>query len=711
MADELTRCPQCGKSFAATVRICPDDGTVLEHQDTSTSQLGKVLDGKYRLDSFLSHGGMGSVYRATHVMLGKTVAVKLINPEIVTSPEVVRRFQREARAATALHHPNIVAVYDLGQTTDGTLYIAMEFVDGPSLKSVIASGGPVAPIRTIALLRQIASALSFAHRHNVVHRDLKPHNVMLATTEDGQEVPKLVDFGIAKTFDDATQLTMTGFALGTPQYMAPEQAEGRPVDARSDLYSLGIILYEMLTGDVPFNDPSAPAILIKHIKEIPPAPSQKNPRVVIPAELEAISLRCLEKDPARRFQTADELIAALERAAASIPGAAAAMQATLVAGTPFPVASSASSATQVPSAPPQGSAPAPQGSAATARIEQPAPVAASGTRPTAVQPQGAAPGTAAASPSSSSNKLGLVALVMFLLVAGAGAFVYMKQERAQSVATSPTEPPAASPAMAAQTPPQTPTDSSTPAAQSQPGTAPPSAASGSDTAAPPAAGSATPGRSGATTATSSGAAGSARGTIAAGSVTVASGAGASATNTANASAGRRGASVGASRTDAAGKPGRPASGAGASETAAVQDSSAQVRAAQVFPEHPTVFFQCAGAPEVCSVLRTSVEAALDKSGFGSVRNAARADIAVSAAAGGVQERVSQEFKTTFAVRTYSIELNGETTRTSETVPMPTPTNVSFDPQFGSERVVEKARLVASELIDKLKAFTQKKRGG
>jgi hypothetical protein len=143
----------------------------------------------------------------------------------------------------------------------------------------------------------------------------------------------------------------------------------------------------------------------------------------------------------------------------------------------------------------------------------------------------------------------------------------------------------------------------------------------------------------------------------------------------------------------------------------VQDSSAQVRAAQVFPEHPTVFFQCAGAPEVCSVLRTSVEAALDKSGFGSVRNAARADIAVSAAAGGVQERVSQEFKTTFAVRTYSIELNGETTRTSETVPMPTPTNVSFDPQFGSERVVEKARLVASELIDKLKAFTQKKRGG
>src|SRR5712692_5834862 len=335
MADETTRCPQCGKSFAATVRICPDDGTVLEHQEGGTSQLGKVLDGKYRLDAFLSHGGRGSVYRATHVMLGKTVAVKLINPELLTSPEIVRRFQREARAATALHHPNLVAVYDLGQTSDGTLYIAMEFVNGPSLKAVIASGGPVAPTRTIALLRQIGSALSFAHRNNIIHRDLKPHNIMLATSEGGLEVPKLVDFGIAKTFDEATQLTMTGFALGTPQYMAPEQAEGRPVDARSDLYSMGVILYEMLAGEVPFNDASAPAILIKHIKEAPVAPSQKNPRVAIPAELEVIALRCLEKDPARRFQSADEFLAAIDSAATSIPGAAAAMQATLlIARTP-----------------------------------------------------------------------------------------------------------------------------------------------------------------------------------------------------------------------------------------------------------------------------------------------------------------------------------------------------------------------------------------
>ena len=268
------KCSQCGKSFPATVRICPDDGTVLEH-NTQPGQLGRVLDGKYRLDSFLSQGGMGGVYKATHVMLGKTVAVKLINPELVTSPDVVRRFQREARAATALNHPNIVAVFDLGQTAEGTLYIAMEFVDGPSLKSAISGGGPMAPARTVTLMRQIGSALAVAHRNKIVHRDLKPHNIMLARTDDGHEIAKLVDFGIAKTFDEATQLTMAGDAIGTPHYMAPEQAAGQPVDARSDLYSVGIILYEMLSGEVPFNDTSAPAILIKHLQEIPMPPSVK----------------------------------------------------------------------------------------------------------------------------------------------------------------------------------------------------------------------------------------------------------------------------------------------------------------------------------------------------------------------------------------------------------------------------------------------------
>src|SRR5581483_2233411 len=178
----------------STVRICPDDGTVLEQVSPTAAQIGRILDGKYRLDAFLSHGGMGSVFKATHVMLGRTVAVKLINPDIVTSPEIVRRFQREARAATSLNHPNITGVYDLGQTADGTLYIAMEFIDGPTLKSVLKRGGAMPTAKIATILRQVAAARSTAHRHGVVHRDLKPHNIMLVKDENGRDVAKLVDF-------------------------------------------------------------------------------------------------------------------------------------------------------------------------------------------------------------------------------------------------------------------------------------------------------------------------------------------------------------------------------------------------------------------------------------------------------------------------------------------------------------------------------------
>jgi tRNA A-37 threonylcarbamoyl transferase component Bud32 len=298
--------------------------------------VGRFLDDKYRIEAFLSAGGMGSVYRAQHVMLGKTVAVKVIKNELVTSDEIISRFQREARAASNLDHPNIVTVYDLGQTSDGTLYIAMEFIDGPSLRDAIRRGGPMPAGRAVDILRQVASALSAAHRRQIVHRDLKSHNLMLAADDDGRDIVKLVDFGIAKTFDESTQLTAAGYMMGTPHYMSPEQAAGKAVDHRADIYSLGVILYEMLTGEVPFGDESLTSVLVKLATEVPLRPSIRRPDLAVPPALEAVAMRCLEKNPDDRFQSADEFAVALERAAADartmrvMPAAAPVAAATLV---------------------------------------------------------------------------------------------------------------------------------------------------------------------------------------------------------------------------------------------------------------------------------------------------------------------------------------------------------------------------------------------
>jgi len=315
----MRTCPTCSQDFMPSQRLCPHDGSVLEDKLPPEERLcGLTLAGKYRIEGFLRRGGMGAVYRATHVMLGKPVALKLIRPEIVTSPEVVRRFQREARAASLLSHPNIVTIYDLGQVEDGTLYLAMELCAGMSLKDLIVAEGPLAPRRAVRLCRAIAGALALAHKNRIVHRDLKPHNVMIARDAEGQETPKLLDFGIAKAVEpDGATLTSTGMVLGTPRYLSPEQAQGLSVDGRSDLYSLGIIFYEMLVGRVPFDDPSVPSLLVKHMAEPPRPPSELRPDV--PPAIESIILRLLEKDPACRFQSAEELSTALAALDPAVP--------------------------------------------------------------------------------------------------------------------------------------------------------------------------------------------------------------------------------------------------------------------------------------------------------------------------------------------------------------------------------------------------------
>ena len=264
-----------------------------------------VVDGRYRVLRRLGSGGMADVWCAEDTQLGRRVALKVLHPRFARDPGFVERFRREASSAAAMQHPNIVGVFDRGEW-DGTPYIAMEHVRGRTLKQVVADEGPLPPERAIDLTEQVLRAARFAHRRGIVHRDLKPHNVLL--DEDGRV--RVTDFGIARA--GGSDMTETGSIVGTAQYLSPEQAEGRPVSPRSDLYSVGVLLYELLTGRVPFDAESPVSIALKHVSEPPVPPSQLNPAV--PPALEAVVLRALEKDPARRFPDADAFIAALEAA-------------------------------------------------------------------------------------------------------------------------------------------------------------------------------------------------------------------------------------------------------------------------------------------------------------------------------------------------------------------------------------------------------------
>ena len=264
---------------------------------------GTVIDGRYRVISRVGSGGMAEVYCAEDTQLGRRVAVKLLHERFAQDEEFVERFRREASSAASLSHANIVNVYDRGQW-GGTYYIAMEYLDGRSLDSIVREEAPLAPARAIELTEQVLRAARFAHRHGVVHRDLKPHNVII--DEEGRV--KVTDFGIARA--GASEITQTGSIMGTARYLSPEQAQGHTVSPRSDLYAIGIMLYELLTGTVPFEGDSVVAIALRHLSEPPRPPSSLVPTVS--ANLDAIVMRALAKRPEARFSDADEFLAALE---------------------------------------------------------------------------------------------------------------------------------------------------------------------------------------------------------------------------------------------------------------------------------------------------------------------------------------------------------------------------------------------------------------
>jgi eukaryotic-like serine/threonine-protein kinase len=264
---------------------------------------GSVVDGRYRVLSRLGSGGMADVWLAEDTHLQRRVALKVLHRRFAQDREFVERFRREAESAAGLQHPNVVAVFDRGEF-EGTYYIAMQYVEGPTLKSLIDSG--LQPDQAVSLIRQVLEGARFAHRHGIVHRDLKPQNVIV--DPEGKAV--VTDFGIARA--GVSEITQTGSVMGTPHYLSPEQAQGMQVTAVSDLYSIGVMLYEALTGRVPFEGESAVAVAMKQVSQTPQRPSSINP-AVSPA-LDAVVMRALEKEPGERFQSADAFITALDNA-------------------------------------------------------------------------------------------------------------------------------------------------------------------------------------------------------------------------------------------------------------------------------------------------------------------------------------------------------------------------------------------------------------
>ena len=268
--------------------------------------IDQVFDGRYRVVRKLGTGGMANVYLAVDQELGRSVAIKMLDERHSQDEQFVERFRREAKNAAGLSHPNIVSIYDRGQA-EGTYYIAMEYLEGRTLKELLITRGPTPMTVAIDYARQILSALGFAHRHGIVHRDIKPHNVVVAP--DGRL--KVTDFGIARS--GTSQMTETGSIIGTAQYLSPEQAKGAPVTPASDIYSVGIVLYEMLTGSVPFTGDTPLEIAMKHLSATPLPPSEI--RHDVPHELDSIVLRALAKNPEDRYQGSDEMDADLARAA------------------------------------------------------------------------------------------------------------------------------------------------------------------------------------------------------------------------------------------------------------------------------------------------------------------------------------------------------------------------------------------------------------
>src|ERR1700733_2307936 len=272
------------------------------------SLVGQILDGRYRIMQLIGEGGMGEVYAAEHIHIDKKFAVKLLKAEIVSNPEAVKRFQQEARSSSSIGHRNIIGIDDFGQLSDGRIYMCMELLNGAALNDMIQQ--PMSADRLLNILIQTGHGLAAAHAKGIVHRDMKPENIFVTIGPRGEDIPKILDFGIAKVAgnDDQNHLTRTGTIFGTPFYMAPEQALGNAVDARTYIYAVGVIMYECFAGSLPFQGDSFMGILTQHITMEPEPVAQRAARAgrQLPAGLADVITRCMQKNPAQRFSRMDE---------------------------------------------------------------------------------------------------------------------------------------------------------------------------------------------------------------------------------------------------------------------------------------------------------------------------------------------------------------------------------------------------------------------
>jgi serine/threonine-protein kinase len=475
-------CPHCQAPVVADARFCPACGKATSPTESGSgwppasgapdNLSGREIAGRYRINKKLGEGGMGAVYRGEQISLKRSVAVKLLRPELSQNQMILQRFNAEAQAVAKLSHPNTVNIYDFGQDSDGTLFIAMEYIEGKSLREAIQQEGPFSVTRALAIALQVAAALSDAHAQGIVHRDLKPDNVMLQARGKQKDVVRVLDFGIAKLRDEnrSTQAAMTqqGDMLGTPQYMAPEQIKGEAIDGRTDVYALGCMIYEMVTARLPFEGTTIMAMLSKHLVEDPIPPTQRRPELNLPPALDQLILQAMQKEPKDRAANMEAFADQMGALLGQLPpdpnsmnrSGALSMQQGAVAGVPTPppsafrpmtppppgpASAAFTPATPFPAAPAPGFPPpmgpppgvpyAPAPASQPAPAYSPPPIAA--TQPVAPAfvppPPPVAPTAIVSRPKS---KAPIYALVGLLAVGGGGAGIYFATKKKSDTATT-----------------------------------------------------------------------------------------------------------------------------------------------------------------------------------------------------------------------------------------------------------------------------------